>query len=246
MVRSAEQIASFSPRFVWLDEDIPITTSFEPRHMAQIAEAPRPQNAAIAEFENVRNEEGAFVLLARIGGYQCLYVQFEIANGPLLDFLHRLACMRGFRAGACHHSTDTFWQGEESIDSFKFRGRPHELLPKAWDNNLEKWTIDTSKNPARRHQIPDMWLQAAWRMWFGEESFTHIPKEKLLSFGDAREITTLACGTVFIELFEDPLAFDEPENRRRQQAFLDHVDMKNVVERAWLSPDSENSSDRQE
>ena len=95
-----------------------------------------------------------------------------------------------------------------------------------------EWTIDVSGNPARREMFRDMWFQSAWRMWYGEGAFKHIRKETLLSFRDADVVTTLPCGTVFIQLFDDPLTYDSPENRRRQQAFRDHVDMDAVIARA--------------
>jgi hypothetical protein len=74
-----------------------------------------------------------------------------------------------------------------------------------------------------------MWFQAAWRMWFGNHAFRYFPKETLLSFRDADVISALPNGTVFIQLFDDPLAYGTTENRRRQQAFRDHVKIDLIV-----------------
>jgi hypothetical protein len=157
-----------------------------------------------------------------------------------MDVLEELACRRGFRAGYCHSAEDTFWQGAIQTDTYVLRNRPHEHLPKIWDDDLNELTIDISRNPGRRDLISKMWLQAAWRMWYGEEAQKLIPRELLLSFPDAARKSTLPCGTVFLQLFDDPLAGDDPENRRRQQAFRDHMGFDAVIERA----DNERNPDR--
>ena len=219
------------PAEIMLDREIPYRTTFEPHHLQSIRSAHRPIHVALTTSGGILYDGGPYLHLISIERYQCLYIRFSDVDRIPLDLLNSLSCKAGFRAGTCHDSWDTFWQGEHDIECFKRHRRSYEHLPQAWDDDLKVWGVDISRNPARRHGIADMWLQAAWRMWFGEEAFKHIPKEVLLSFPDAQEITTLPCGTVFIQLFDDPFAFDTPENRRRQQAFLDHVQMDLVVEK---------------
>jgi hypothetical protein len=66
-------------------------------------------------------------------------------------------------------------------------------------------------------------------MWFGTGIFAWIPREVLLSFPLARRIEKTETGQVFIELYDDPHACEEPSNRAIQQAFRDHVAMDAVA-----------------
>ncbi len=173
---------------------------------------------------------GPRLSLTNVRGMQCLYRKSVGADAVSLELLDELACSSGFRAGYGHDSEDTFWQGMTQVSEFSTFNRPCERLPKVWNTDLNRWDIDVRRNPARRDAISTMWLQAAWRMWFGAEAQLLIPKDILLAFPDATSIRTLPCGTIFLQLFDDPWAFADPENRRRQQAFRDYADFDAIIE----------------
>jgi hypothetical protein len=232
LVKIASQVEFLAPATVVLDDKLPWGTTFEPKHFAEIAASGHPAHFVLAPDERLAHDDGPFIHLIQNRRFQCLYLQFARFDGDSLELLDDLVCKREFRSGLLHSSEDTFWQLEKDPDYYVQCGRPHEHLPQIWDDDLRKSVVDISHNPARRHNVFDMWVQAAWRMWFGEAAFKHVPKEVLLSFRDAEEITTLPCGTIFVELFKDPYAFDTPENRRRQQAFLDHIGIDAIVQKA--------------
>ena len=89
---------------------------------------------------------------------QCLYLNVSGERTIPLDLLQELACRKGFRLGYCHSSEDTFWQDEIQIGTYVSRNRPHEHLPKIWNDALNELTIDISGNPARRELIEDVRL----------------------------------------------------------------------------------------
>ncbi len=72
--------------------------------------------------------------------------------------------------------------------------------------------------------LPGARLAATWRMWFGPASRQYLPVDRLLAFDRCNRNELLDDGTVFIELYEDPLAFADPENRARQAAFREHME----------------------
>jgi hypothetical protein len=69
-------------------------------------------------------------------------------------------------------------------------------------------------------------------MWYGPNSFCLFPRERLLSFPHARRVEELPTGAVFIELYDDPFAAENPENRHVQQSFRDWMEMDQIPERA--------------
>jgi len=144
------------------------------------------------------------------------------------QYIDQLTSLPGFNAAYFVSSDDYRWQSTEDLRRFEQYGRSYEGLTLTPDENRNIMKVDISKNPGQRHPIPYMWLQSCWRMWFGGKAFTYMPKERLLSFPEARRVEELPSGVVFIELYEDPFAADDPENRRIQQAFRDWVDMDRI------------------
>ena len=60
--------------------------------------------------------------------------------------------------------------------------------------------------------------------WFGGMTFdNYIPKEKILAFTDAEEVTELPNGIVYVHLYKDMLKGHEPQAQRRQLAFRHHL-----------------------
>lgn len=105
-------------------------------------------------------------------------------------------------------------------------------MPTVWDEDFEEEQIDTLKNPGAQHPIPGMWLLAAWRMWFGPGAFRHLPKDRLLNFGEAHRVEELGNEGVFIELFEDPAAVETEAARQAQAAFNRWVNKAGLVANA--------------
>jgi len=62
--------------------------------------------------------------------------------------------------------------------------------------------FDVSGNPGRSDRISSTELLACWKMWFGEEFYKLVPKERILSFTEAFKMEELANDVVFVQLFE--------------------------------------------
>jgi hypothetical protein len=237
-----ERTHFFEPSKVRTDTFCDLGCKFQPEHLRRLAKDPKLH---VVKLETEAGMEGPFLYATQLRGMQCLYMQFSGEQVFPLILLSELACRKGFRAGYSHIGDDTLWQGETQIDAYVRLNRPHDRLPKIWHDDLNEWAIDISGNPARRQLTSKMWLQAAWRMWFGEEAQQLIPKELLLSFPDASQKSTLPCGTVFIELFDNPLAYDDPENRRRQQAFRNHAEIDAIIEKNNNDPNPDRHHEHQ-
>ena len=160
-------------------------------------------------------------------GFQALYLTTPVEQHPKLDWIKRRTTTRGFTSGATADADDIYWQGEQSIANYVTSSRPHAHLPKVRHPETDEEMIDIKQNPGRRSLVPGMWMQSAWRMWFGGNAFRFFSPERILSFPEASKIEKWDHDVLFVELYADVLAFADSESRRRQAAF-----------RKWLSMDT--------
>jgi len=135
-----------------------------------------------------------------------------------------------FVCGFCFDHDFVFWEDTLDIGTYKFFKKPYEHLPKVRDE-LDRLVIDISKNPGRSVLLPNIWLQSAWRMYFGIKFFELVPKERIMGFKGAEKNKILGNGVIFIELFEDVFESDKDENKTRLQAFRDWIDMDGLEEK---------------
>ncbi len=151
--------------------------------------------------------------------------RLEEAATPPRKYLDELAGRPDFVAGYCVSMDDRRWQSESLVANYESFERPHDHLPKVKVANSQ-YEIDLRYNPGRWSAIPRMWLASAWRMWFGRHAFAYLPRERLITFPEARQVDLLPSGSVFIELYESAFECGLSENRARQHAF-----------RAWMGMD---------
>lgn len=175
--------------------------------------------------------EGDYFDFGRIGAwaFETLSWCCPLDRLPERAFFDALSMRPGFNAGYISDAEDMQWQSEPLTSNYELFGKSHEGLPKIWDEDFQEEQIDTLQNPGARHPIPGMWLQAAWRMWFGPGAFRFIPKERLQAFRNAHRIELLDDKSIFIELFSNPDDFDSAETRAKQASFNDWIGKSSLV-----------------
>lgn len=175
--------------------------------------------------------EGNSFVFGRNGSWDFEFVSWRcpLDHLPERAIFDSLSMRSGFNAGCISDAEDVQWQSEPLISNYELFGKSHKGLPKLWDEDFQEEQIDTLQNPGARHPIPGMWLQAAWRMWFGPGAFRFIPKERLQAFRDAHRIELLDDASIFIELFSNPDDFDSAETRAKQASFNDWVGKQSLV-----------------
>ena len=171
--------------------------------------------------------------LQRIGNYDMCTVFWQFVDSGLDaidDLVKYINKGEAFTSGYAFHDNDFFWQNESSVLNYEQAGRPHQHLPKVWDDAFEVYDIDIKQNPGYRFGLPGMWMQSCWRMWFGLPAQMYLDRERLLSFPDAHRIEEFPSGVIFIELHEDPNDFEK--YRDRQAHFRKWSGMDALAERA--------------
>lgn len=120
-------------------------------------------------------------------------------------------------------AVDLVWEAPVSSQSPQWIGLRQ---PSASSAGLVHHRTDLLAGPVTELwvDLPGVRLAAAWRMWFGPGSRQYLPVDRLLAFDRCHRNELLDDGTVFIELYGDPLAFADPENRARQAAFREHME----------------------
>jgi hypothetical protein len=164
-----------------------------------------------------------------VWGFQTVTWCCEPEDLPDQKFFDQLSLWPGFSAGYISDAEDVQWQSETLPSNYELFGRSHKELPKCWDDEFEDERIDTLRNPGARHPIPGMWLQAAWKMWFGPGAFRFIPVERLMAFEEADRIERLEDRSIFIQLYSDPSDFDSEVSRARQASFNTCVGKASLV-----------------
>lgn len=64
----------------------------------------------------------------------------------------------------------------------------------------------------------------AWKMWFGEQFFKLVSKERILSFPHASEIKELPNGQVYVQLYDKIDEPHTPDNIIRQWKWREWLD----------------------
>ncbi|MDR5002170.1 hypothetical protein [Brevibacillus parabrevis] len=125
---------------------------------------------------------------------------------------------------------DRRWQNNDSISLYKkfhqsldgIRIIPHPKLKK-------QLIIDVTQFPGHNRTYKGLWFGSCWMMWYGNEYFHFLDREKMVTFLECEEKYVLSDGTVRIKLYNDPFAYNEEENRRRQWAFRDYMNIDEIV-----------------
>ncbi|MBO9632136.1 MAG: hypothetical protein J7578_03390 [Chitinophagaceae bacterium] len=130
-----------------------------------------------------------------------------------------------FRAGFCFNSEDYIVQNTTSVFDYEVR----ELRPDKIYKNFGDKKVDIQNNPGRSEVTSLTWLVSSWRMWFGRSFYEMVGKEKLQRFNSADIVKELAEEVTFIQLYDNPQDYNKAENRKKQQAFRDHIDFAGLV-----------------
>jgi hypothetical protein len=173
--------------------------------------------------------------------FQAVYWRVPATDVPSLATLEQLTGLPGFNAGYRCAEADVFWQSEANIATYEQRRRSHSGLRKTEDRTFGGMKIDISGNPGRRVPYPGMWLQSCWQMWFGSGAFKRLPFSRLRDFTEGVTCSVLPSGAVFVQLYDDPFAYDTPDSRRLQARFRDWSGM-NELERGAMG-DAERVAD---
>jgi hypothetical protein len=229
------EILSFRPDYLRTDDFLKGGGAYRPpHHQSMVADSKKISSMSIEARQNEFAGNALYVTYLQSYGLQTISWDLHRDLAPPQGYLSNLQGLAGFNAAYSVSTEDSRWQSTRFLNSFEAYGKSTDGFTLKVDENHDQLVVDISKNPGQRHPIPYMWLQSCWRMWFSGKAFSYMPKERLLSFPEGRRIEELPSGVVFIELYEDPFAAEDPENRRIQQAFRDWVDMDRIQETAHL------------
>ncbi len=113
-----------------------------------------------------------------------------------------------------------------SMDSIK--DTPYRI------NEFRKKEYDIRYNPGRKDLISNVWLMAAWKMWFGTPFFELVSKERLLSFPDAIDIKELPNGQIYVKLFERMEESATNDNMDRQRNWRNWLNFDELIKKySW-------------
>jgi len=126
---------------------------------------------------------------------------------------------------------DDYVQNAETVQYYELKNLSfnHKKVIKSSD----KYTpdeIDITGNPGRSRQVQNMILRSCWRMWFSDNYFKVIPKEKIESFDGGKQNKVLENGLHFIELYDNPFDANKPECREIQKKFNEWIDIEGVYQ----------------
>jgi hypothetical protein len=167
------------------------------------------EESSVADMFDLGYVDGNSFSASRIRAVRKPYQEFSIAQdshffNPSNDEIENMIARKGF---SCAYLYDYNYQLQQSATSdsmYAIFGIPLELskgLPYKKDYAGRK-VFDISGNPGREDRISSTGLLACWKMWFGEEFYNLVPKERLISFKGAFKIEELANDVVFVQLFE--------------------------------------------
>lgn len=142
------------------------------------------------------------------------------------ELLLELSSHKNFTTGYICDANFLMWQNETSVYNYEYAGKKHSHLPKYYDKDFKLWLIDIKKiNPGRSSMVDSMWLQASFKMLFGEHFFQYVSKEKLKSYPNAYKIEEWPNGVLFIQLYEDITKSDAPEMLSLMKDFREWIEM---------------------
>ena len=73
--------------------------------------------------------------------------------------------------------------------------------------------------------VRHMWLMSCWKMWFGNNFYPVVKKERIQSFSRASSIEELDNNVISVELYADPFGAMNPDNRAKQNEFRQWINM---------------------
>ena len=241
---SSEQIADLlAPEWLRIQPKW-FSASFQ-RKRARYNPQQHPAHTKRADFVDwlrVQEDEKVMFHVTSLSSWDLQQVYWELPEALRhpFDALVHLTALPGFNAGYVFDPEDAFWQSVDMVNTYEVFKKPHDHLPKMRNPETGEVKIDISNNPGRSGLFPGMWLQAAWRMFFGPGAFRHISRERLLAFPDADRLEQLPAGVIFIELFGDPFSAALPENRVRQKAFREWIGLDELEAKGPTMPRNRN------
>ena len=115
---------------------------------------------------------------------------------------------------------DIFWQNMQDISVYEFYNKSMKGLRIIKSpNKINQMIIDIEKNPGHSHNVFRVWCGAWHKMWFGEEYYQFISREKLEAYKNCYENKYLGNNVIRITLFEDIWDYENKKNRKRQLEF---------------------------
>lgn len=126
---------------------------------------------------------------------------------------------------------DSFWQNNESITLYKTYNKSLEnikIIPRPKFKN--DFIVDTDQFPGTSKGYKGLRFVCCWMMWWGTEFYQFIDKERLETFTECDENMLLKDGGRRIKLYDNPFDYERDENRKRQWAFRNHIDLDQAFE----------------
>lgn len=148
---------------------------------------------------------------------------------PSVELIEHFIGRNGFVSAYLLNGDFEAVQSEIFSNNLKGKSFSKEILDSIRNtpSKVDMWggkEYDIKFNPGRSILIPYTWLMVGWKMWFGENFFRIVPKEKILSFPHAVEIKELESGIVYVQLFEDINMPYAPESIFRQWKWREWLD----------------------
>lgn len=207
-----------------------ITTAFQEYSKKQLEEyirAEMNERGKLSITLSDISEENNFLTLGRTDRYTSFggrvnHVTFKSSN--MVKVITSIFEEFGGLFAYAVSSEDNFWQNNEDIDRYKLKNKPLDgikVIPRPKFKN--KMMVDITQFPGHSHIYNEMWFGSCWLMWYGEEYYQYIDKEKLFLYTECSEKEILTNGGVLINLYDDPFKYDEEANRKRQWAFREQV-----------------------
>ncbi len=141
----------------------------------------------------------------------------------------------GFVSAYIYDEEYKYVQSEKFDNNLKWRQFSTGILESIKNTPSDMGTTskeyDIRFNPGRLDLIQYTWLMATWKMWFGNFFFKIVPKEKILSFPDASQISEINENLIMVQLFNKIEESHLPENMRRQWKWRDWLDYDELIKR---------------
>jgi hypothetical protein len=134
-----------------------------------------------------------------------------------------------FYAAYLFWEIDEFYQNSDRTEDYINKGLKYDkarMFQTEW--GFEGLSIEG--NPGRHRQICNMFLRSCFRMWFGENCFELVSKEKLESFQGARVNKLVLKNIRFVELYENPHESYTTHNRSIQKKFNEWIDIEGIYD----------------
>ncbi|TYP73195.1 hypothetical protein [Paenibacillus methanolicus] len=185
----------------------------------------------------LRDDTSSFTLtkgINQLPSILCLFSKSVYENISVPEIASKFTDFFQTYEGIVGHAVsreDQKWQNETDIQEYKDANKPLDHVtykPHSFDP--DKIMIDTESFPGHHHFVKrGLWFGAAWRMWFGNEYFSYIPKDKILAFSDGYQTQELHNGSISITLHEDVWDYETAVHRERQWEFRRRVGMDEVA-----------------